>query len=135
MSVAANSPLLNVIPGAQIQHFYGRSLFQFFNSTWRLDSRADRMGIRLQGDLLKCHLQSMISEGISLGAVQVPADGQPIVLMNDRQTIGGYPRLGTLTPLACSRLAQCKLSDTARFKAIGLLQAQREYRCFLQRFR
>ncbi len=49
----------------------------------------------------------MISEGIPLGAVQVPPDGQPIVLLNDRQTIGGYPRLGALTPLALARLAQC----------------------------
>jgi allophanate hydrolase subunit 2 len=74
---------------------------------WTLDSRADRMGIRLLGTALQYQGRPMISEGIPLGAVQVPPDGQPIVLLNDRQTIGGYPRLGALTPLALARLAQC----------------------------
>ncbi len=54
----------------------------------------------------------MISEGIPLGAVQVPPDGQPIILLNDRQTIGGYPRLGALTPQAVARLAQCLPGQT-----------------------
>lgn len=63
-----------------------------------MDNRADRMGVRLTGPALHGSLTGIISEGIPLGAVQVPPDGQPIVLMNDRQTIGGYPRLGALTP-------------------------------------
>ena len=67
-----------------------------------MDQRTDRMGVRLTGPRLRCHLDAMISQGISLGAIQVPPDGQPIALLNDRQTIGGYPRLGNLTPLAAS---------------------------------
>jgi hypothetical protein len=67
-----------------------------FNSAWTLDSRGDRMGIRLLGTALQYQGKPMISEGIPLGAVQVPPDGQPIVLLNDRQTIGGYPRLGAV---------------------------------------
>ncbi|MDR9439802.1 MAG: biotin-dependent carboxyltransferase family protein, partial [Halomonas sp.] len=97
---------LALLPGAQIGEFSGASLFQAFNADWRVDDRADRMGVRLTGPRLQCRMASMISEGIGLGAVQVPTDGQPIALLNDRQTIGGYPRLGALTPLACSRLAQ-----------------------------
>jgi allophanate hydrolase subunit 2 len=126
------TPELALIPGAQIRHFRGRSLFQAFNTPWQVDQRADRMGIRLTGPKLECKEQPMISEGIALGGVQVPTDGQPFVLLNDRQTIGGYPRLGTLTPLACSRLAQCAPGSKVIFQAQGLDQAQREYRSFLQ---
>ncbi|WP_455924293.1 5-oxoprolinase subunit C family protein [Pseudomonas putida] len=98
---------LDLVLGAQIGDFSGQSLFEAFNLPWILDSRGDRMGIRLLGPVLEYLGRPMISEGIALGAVQVPPDGQPIVLLNDRQTIGGYPRLGALTPLALARLAQC----------------------------
>jgi 5-oxoprolinase (ATP-hydrolysing) subunit C len=84
---------LQVIVGAQIGQFSGQSLFDAFNTDWALDSRADRMGMRLLGTPLQYQGPSLISEGIPLGAIQVPPDGQPIVLLNDRQTIGGYPRL------------------------------------------
>ena len=102
--------LLDLVMGAQLGEFAGQSLFDAFNSPWELDSRADRMGIRLLGPALQYQGRPMISEGIPLGAVQVPPDGQPIVLLNDRQTIGGYPRLGALTPLAVARLAQRRQS-------------------------
>lgn len=102
-----DAPRLQLVLGAQIGDFRGQSLFDAFNSQWLIDQRADRMGIRLNGPQLQCQRGSMISEGIPLGAVQVPPDGQPIILLNDRQTIGGYPRLGALTPQAVARLAQC----------------------------
>lgn len=113
----ANAPL-DLVLGAQIGQFSGQSLFDVFNTTWAVDSRADRMGIRLLGSALHYQGQPMISEGIPLGAVQVPPDGQPIVLLNDRQTIGGYPRLGALTPLALARLAQCLPGDRVRFTPV-----------------
>ncbi|SOC54691.1 biotin-dependent carboxylase uncharacterized domain-containing protein [Chromohalobacter canadensis] len=99
---------LSLVGGAQIADFSGTSVFEAFNTPWQVDQRADRMGVRLSGPELRYLGEGMVSEGIPLGAVQVPADGQPIVLLNDRQTIGGYPRLGALTPLACARLAQCQ---------------------------
>ncbi|MBS8240923.1 allophanate hydrolase [Marinobacter lipolyticus] len=126
---------LDLLPGAQIAAFTGSSLFEAFNALWRVDQRADRMGVRLIGPALRCAVDSLISEGISLGAVQVPPDGQPIVLLNDRQTIGGYPRLGNLTPLAASRLAQCLPGQAVRFRATGIDRALRQHRDFLSRFR
>ena len=69
----------------------------------------------------------MVSEGIPLGAVQVPADGQPIILLNDRQTIGGYPRLGALTPLACAQLAQCVPGTRVRLAAVTPGQARQDH--------
>ncbi|SEK20595.1 biotin-dependent carboxyltransferase family protein [Halomonas daqiaonensis] len=121
---------LALLPGAQIGEFSGVSLFQAFNAPWHVDDRADRMGVRLTGPRLHCRMNSMISEGIGLGAVQVPPDGQPIALLNDRQTIGGYPRLGALTPLACSRLAQCLPGQEVRLKAVSTEQALAAYRGF-----
>lgn len=117
MDLQSSAPL-DLVLGAQIGEFSGQSLFDVFNSTWTLDSRADRMGIRLLGKPLEYQGRPMISEGIAMGAVQVPPDGQPIVLLNDRQTIGGYPRLGALTPLALARLAQCLPGATMRFSPV-----------------
>jgi biotin-dependent carboxylase-like uncharacterized protein len=127
-------PLLDLVLGAQIGEFSGQSLFDAFNSTWSLDSRADRMGIRLLGTALQYQGKPMISEGIPLGAVQVPPDGQPIVLLNDRQTIGGYPRLGALTPLALARLAQCLPGAQVRLRPVVQDVAHREHVEYLRRF-
>jgi allophanate hydrolase subunit 2 len=125
---------LDLVLGAQIGEFSGQSLFDAFNSAWTLDSRADRMGIRLLGTALQYQGKPMISEGIPLGAVQVPPDGQPIVLLNDRQTIGGYPRLGALTPLAVARLAQCLPGATVRLRPVVQDVAHREHVEYLRRF-
>jgi len=130
----SNAPL-DLVLGAQIGQFSGQSLFDVFNSAWTLDSRADRMGIRLLGKALEYQGQPMISEGIPLGAVQVPPDGQPIVLLNDRQTIGGYPRLGALTPLALARLAQCLPGAQVRLRPVVQDVAHREHVDYLQRFK
>lgn len=126
---------LDLVLGGQIGQFSGQSLFDVFNSAWTLDSRADRMGIRLLGKALEYQGQPMISEGIPLGAVQVPPDGHPIVLLNDRQTIGGYPRLGALTPVALARLAQCLPGAQVRLRPVVQEVAHREHVEYLQRFR
>ena len=140
MKVLANPDVqsaasLDVIIGAQIGQFSGQSLFDAFNSEWALDSRADRMGVRLLGTPLQYQGPSLISEGIPLGAIQVPPDGQPIVLLNDRQTIGGYPRLGALTPLSLARLAQCLPGQKVRLAPVVQEAAHRQHIKFLQRFK
>ncbi|MEH6497849.1 MAG: biotin-dependent carboxyltransferase family protein [Pseudoalteromonas distincta] len=117
---------LDVILGAQIALFSGQSLFDLFNQPWQVDQRADRMGLRLLGPGLRYHGPPIISEGIPLGAIQVPADGQPIILLNDRQTIGGYPRLGALTPVSVARLGQCAPGQQLRLKPITLASAHRQ---------
>lgn len=129
------TPELALMPGAQIAEFDGASLYAAFNQPWRVDDRADRMGVRLCGPALRCRLDRMISEGLGLGAVQVPPDGQPIALLNDRQTIGGYPRLGALTPLACARLAQCMPGDSVTLKPVSAEAAMADYRRFINALR
>ena len=123
---------LDVVLGAQIGQFSGLSLFDAFNSDWTLDSRADRMGMRLLGPELVYQGKPMISEGIPLGAIQVPPDGQPIILLNDRQTIGGYPRLGALTPISLARLAQKLPGSVVRMRAVVRDVAHREQVRFLK---
>lgn len=134
-SPAAGIITLDLVAGAQISAFNGTSLYRAFNDTWAVDQRADRMGIRLTGPALDCGMKGIISEGIPLGAVQVPPDGQPIILMNDRQTIGGYPRLGALTPLACARLAQCLPGTRVRLAPVSPERARREHLAQLQAWR
>ena len=129
-----SKPLLDVVLGAQMGAFSGQSTFDAFNNPWTLDTRADRMGIRLLGPALVYQGAPMISEGIPQGAIQVPPDGQPIVLLNDRQTIGGYPRLGALTPLALARLAQCLPGEVVYMRPATQDAAQRQHVAFMQRF-
>ncbi len=65
----------------------------------------------------------MLSEGICLGAIQIPADGQPIVLMNDRQTIGGYPKIGSVIAEDTARLAQMSAGSCVQFESVSIEQA------------
>ncbi|MCY1278980.1 putative protein YbgK [compost metagenome] len=124
---------LQVVLGAQIAGFSGQSLFDFFNHPWEVDVRADRMGMRMLGPRLSYLGEGLISEGIPLGAIQVPPDGQPIILLNDRQTIGGYPRLGALTPAAIARLAQAQSGERLRFIPALQETAEREHLALLDR--
>lgn len=125
---------LDLVLGAQIGNFSGQALFDLFNRPWQLDTRADRMGIRLLGPVLHYQGKALISEGIPLGAIQVPPDGQPIVLLNDRQTIGGYPRVGALTPEALARLAQAQPGDSLRFAPVMQTSAEAKHLHLLQQW-
>lgn len=123
---------LGLIPAGQVAAFDGRSLYEAFNSEWHVDTRADRMGIHLSGPELTGRLPAMVSEGIAPGSVQVPPDGQPICLMNDRQTIGGYPRLGTLSPIGRARLAQCAPGHPVFLAACGSGAARAEWQAVIK---
>ncbi|MCV6605641.1 MAG: allophanate hydrolase, partial [Porticoccaceae bacterium] len=85
---------------------------------------------RMEGEPMTAVPGSMVSEAVPLGAIQVPGDGLPIVLLNDRQTIGGYPKLGSVYGVDLPRLAQSKPGDTVRFVKGSMEEAQRELREF-----
>jgi biotin-dependent carboxylase-like uncharacterized protein len=118
---------LRVIPGYQ-QHAFSRPQQRlFFGSDYRVSDRCDRMGFRLEGPEIKPSISGILSEGICLGAIQVPADGQPIVLMNDRQTIGGYPKIGSVLSLDTAALAQLLPGGCVSFEPITLEDAHNSH--------
>ncbi|WP_286238147.1 biotin-dependent carboxyltransferase family protein [Neptuniibacter halophilus] len=97
---------LRVITGYQQQAFSDLDKRRFFSSEYEVTDRADRMGYRLSGPEVNASVDGILSEGICHGAIQIPADGQPIVLLNDRQTIGGYPKIGSMIAQDTARMAQ-----------------------------
>lgn len=97
---------LRLIPSAQYSLFRRDDLLRLTTSIYRVGNQSDRMGFRLEGPALERVPPGIISEGIPTGSVQIPGDGKPIVLLNDCQTIGGYPKPGTLGALDAGRLAQ-----------------------------
>ncbi len=115
--------ILRVVKGYQQEIFDQVQQWRFFNSDYQVTDRSDRMGFRLEGEVIHSSMVGMLSEGICHGAIQIPADGQPIVLMNDRQTIGGYPKMGSVIPFDTARLAQLAPGSTVQFEAISLEQA------------
>lgn len=114
---------LRVVLGYQQAAFSPTQQWRFFNTEYRLTDRCDRMGFRLEGETVHSDMVGMLSEGICHGAIQIPADGQPIVLMNDRQTIGGYPKIGSVIPLDTARLAQLTPGAVVNFEQISIEQA------------
>ena len=110
---------VRVIPGYQQSSFSRIEQRRFFSHAYTVSDRCDRMGYRLEGPAIHCDIEGILSEGICFGAIQVPADGQPIVLLNDRQTIGGYPKLGSALSLDTARLAQLRPGDTVHFAPIS----------------
>lgn len=122
----ASGPV-RVIPGPQDDHFAPASLASLFAQDWRATAAQDRMGLRLQGQALSHRRPGdadIISDGVTPGAIQVPADGQPIVLLADGQTVGGYPKIATVISADLPRLAHLRPGDTLRFAAVTHAQAQ-----------
>lgn len=109
---------LRVVPSFQHDQFSTADRKRFFHSTYQITPQSDRMGYRLAGPALSYRNPTMLSEGIAPGSIQIPPDGQPIVLLSDRQTIGGYPKIGTLIQQDRWRLGQMRPNDQLRFQPI-----------------
>lgn len=105
-------------------------LERLYKTEYRLSSSSDRMGARLEGDAVASRVKGIVSEPIPFGAVQVPPDGSPIVLLKDRQTIGGYPKIGTVHPLDAFALAQRQPGSSVRFAPATLDECMREWNVF-----
>lgn len=130
----SNEVLLRTMLSYQQQHFSSIEKRLFFSCEYQVSKHWDRMGYRLQGRAIKADVGGILSEGICYGAVQIPADGQPIVLLNDRQTIGGYPKIGAVTSQDCAKLSQCREGDKVRFEPISMSQADNLFHLNLSRF-
>ena len=116
---------LRAVPGPQDSAFTADGIAQFFSGQYVVTPASDRMGIKLEGAKIEAHAGSdIISDGIAAGSVQVPASGQPIVMMADRQTTGGYAKIATVISADLHLLAQARPGDFVRFVSIDVREAQ-----------
>ena len=123
------SPEIRVVLGPQEEAFTPDGVATFFGSTYTISMDSDRMGYRLDGPVIE-HASGpdIVSDGSPLGAVQVPGDGRPIILLADRGTTGGYAKIATVIGPDVDRLAQAMPGDTLTFRSIAVEEAHAIYR-------
>ena len=120
---------IRVLKGPQYDYFAKESLTDFFSKNYKISKLTDRMGMRLEGSIMKNVVSTNIrSEGITKGAIQVPADGQPIVLLTDYPTIGGYPKIANIISADYNLLIQKTPGEKVFFKLIELHEAEQSYK-------
>jgi 5-oxoprolinase (ATP-hydrolysing) subunit C len=125
----ADGPI-RVVMGPQDDEFDDTKKL-FLDSEWKISATSDRMGYRLEGPVIKhLHGHNIVSDGTVHGSIQVPGNGQPIVLMPDRGTSGGYPKIATVLTADFGRFAQIPAGRGFRFKAVSMAEAQAEFRKF-----
>ena len=126
---------VRVLLGPQDDHFPRTTLSNFAAEDWQVTNRIDRMGYHLSGPKL-VHGEkgaNIVSDGIAVGSIQVPASGQPIALMRDCQPTGGYPKLATILGCDLGRLAQIRPGSTLRFTPVSRVMAAHLHREFTNR--
>jgi len=116
---------LRVIPGPQNRHFTERGFKTFSSSIYQVTPQSDRIGIRLEGPGIERRPdveESIISEGLLSGAIQVPGNGRPIIILNELVT-GGYTKIATVITADLIKVAQLKPGDQVRFEPISIEEA------------
>jgi 5-oxoprolinase (ATP-hydrolysing) subunit C len=113
-----------VLLGPQHDFFEVETIALFLTTCWRLSARSDRMAYRLEGPQLAHRAgHDIVSDGLAMGAIQVPGDGAPLVLMADRQPTGGYPKIAHVIGADLPSLAQKRPGDALRFAAVSMEEA------------
>jgi biotin-dependent carboxylase-like uncharacterized protein len=122
-------PEIRVVLGPQADRFTDEGIQTLLGSDYEMLPQSDRMGARLRGPRI-AHVRGhdIISDGIALGSIQVPGDGQPIALLVDRQSTGGYTKVATVCSFDIGRLGQVRPGHRLRFRAIELAEAHRVLR-------
>jgi biotin-dependent carboxylase-like uncharacterized protein len=122
--VPADQPI-RVVLGPQQKYFRKEAFATLLGAEFRVSKDADRMGMRLDGPVLQ-HRRGwdIVSDAIATGSIQVPGSGQPIVLLADHQTTGGYPKIATVISADLPRLARCRPGDPLRFVSVELEAAE-----------
>ncbi|MGA8169331.1 MAG: biotin-dependent carboxyltransferase family protein, partial [Methylocystis sp.] len=110
---------IRIMLGPQADYFSQETIASFLSARWRISGRSDRMAYRLEGPILQ-HVggHDIVSDGAAFGAIQVPGDGAPLVLMADRQPTGGYPKIATAITADLDALAQARPGDFVQFEAV-----------------
>lgn len=126
---------LRVILGPQDDRFTTRGIETFLSSEYAVSAQSDRMGYRLEGPKIE-HAKGadIISESIARGAIQVPLDGNPIIMLWDAQVSGGYTKIATVISADIDRLAQVMPGERLRFESVSIAEAHRVLREEAERF-
>jgi biotin-dependent carboxylase-like uncharacterized protein len=120
----ATEPEIRVVLGPQAERFTSAGIAAFQGAPYEMLPQSDRMGARLAGPrIAHAHGHDIISDGIALGAIQVPGDGQPIALLVDRQSTGGYTKIATIGSFDIGRIGQVKPGQKVRFRAVPVADA------------
>lgn len=115
---------IGVTRGAQIDWFTVDTYARFLATTYAVSEQSDRAGLRLKGEAITLRQQTqLLTDGIPLGAIQVPQDGQPIILFVDQQTTGGYPKIANVIAADMHRIGQLRPRDEVRFAEVSIAEA------------
>ncbi|MEJ8803817.1 5-oxoprolinase subunit C family protein [Pontibacter sp. H249] len=126
--VYEEQPLIKALPGPEHELFNESSQQYFWEGKFQVTSQSDRMGYRLLGQVLQlAQPEEMLSSAVTFGAVQVPPQGSPIILMADHQTTGGYPRIAQVISADLPKLAQVQPGRNIQFKKVNLQEAHALY--------
>ncbi|MGE7878133.1 biotin-dependent carboxyltransferase family protein [Peribacillus muralis] len=121
----ARNPLIRFIDGSQYEHFTNYGKLRFIEGSFKVSNQSDRMGYRLSGPALECQShEELLSEAVTNGSIQVPPDGNPIILLADRQTTGGYPKIAQVISVDLPIIAQVKPGESIQFSRVTLREAE-----------
>src|SRR5215469_12425172 len=115
---------IRVTSGAQRDWFRNETFANFLANSYAVSEQSDRAGLRLKGDMVSAReTRQLLTDGIPLGAIQVPQDGQPIILFVDQQTTGGYPKIANVIAADMHRIGQLRPRDEVRFSGVSIPDA------------
>ena len=122
---------IRVIKGTNFDYFSQEGKKTFFEKEFTVSKLSDRMGMRLEGQKIKNIVNTNIkSEGLIKGVIQVPADGNPIIMLSDHGTVGGYPKIGVVASVDYDKLVQILPGSKIKFKEIDLSHAETLYKLY-----
>ena len=122
---------IRILKSASFDYFSENSIQKFFSEEFTVTKLTDRMGMRLKGPMLENNKETNIrSEGLIKGVIQVPADGNPIIMLSDHGTIGGYPKIGVIISADYDKLVQLPPSSKIKFKLVELEEAEKLFKFY-----
>ena len=122
---------IRVIKGTNYDYFSENGKKIFFKNEFSVSKLSDRMGMRLEGPNIENIVETNIrSEGLIKGVIQIPADGNPIIMLSDHGTIGGYPKIGVVISADYDKLVQIQPGSKIKFKEVSLFEAENLYKIY-----
>ncbi len=122
---------IRILKGTNFNYFSEKSIEKFLSEEFTITKLTDRMGMRLKGPILDNNKETNIrSEGLIKGVIQVPSDGNPIIMLSDHGTIGGYPKIGVVISADYDKLVQLSPNTKIKFKLIELNEAEKLFKLY-----